>query len=302
MGIGKIGRKAIRLAIKTLDTAVLIIILLFIAVDCYAVWDARQAYTWAEAAHYEIYKPDAQTQDHSFEELGDINPEVFAWLSVYGTRIDYPVVQGSDNQKYINTNALGQYSLSGAIFLDARCSKAFLDFPSIVYGHHMEKNAMFGEIGNFADKEYFDARPYGSLYYSGEEHGLEIFAFLHCDAYDTRVFRTRIAEREEREVYLALLLERATYTRHIGVTPDDRIVLLSTCSSGSTNGRDILAGRIMDKTYENGFLATDTGKLFVAGRLTGLWARVPLWGKIAVFSLLPLLLLFMIHKKGERRI
>ncbi|MCG4817374.1 class B sortase, partial [Collinsella aerofaciens] len=73
----------------------------------------------------------------SFEQLKELNPEVFGWLTVYGTNIDYPVTQGKDNWKYVNTNALGEYSLSGAIFLDYTNRKDFQDFNSILYGHHM---------------------------------------------------------------------------------------------------------------------------------------------------------------------
>ena len=299
----KVTLKAIQAAIKFIDAVVLVIILFFIAADCYAAWDSRQAYEWAKASHYEIYKPAAATQNYSFKELQEINPDVFGWLTVYGTHIDYPIVQSSDNVKYVNTNALGRYSLSGAIFLDTRCSKDFSDFSSILYGHHMEKQAMFGEIGLFAQKDYFDARRYGKLYYGGKEHGLEFIAFVHCDAYDTTVFRTQITGREAQKPYLNLLYKKATYTRSVRATADDRIVLLSTCSSGSTNGRDILVGRITDELYEDIFKTTEKGNGLTVDTLYGIWEWLAAWAKIAVI-ILPLLLLilfFMIHKRQIQR-
>jgi sortase B len=297
----KAKRRAIRLTNEVLNILVMIVILLLLVTGGYAMWDSKQVYQAADAARYEIYRPAAEDGGLSFKELQAINPEVFAWLTVYGTHIDYPVVQGQDNMKYINTNAEGEYSLSGAIFLDSGCSKDFSDFSSIIYGHHMEKSTMFGEIGNFADKAYFDARKYGMLYYGGQEHGLEFFAFVRADAYDGTVYRTKVGE-EARQAYLGLLLSKALHTREIQVTANDRIVLLSTCSASSTNGRDILVARITDETYDDTFKTKDTDKsgntLKVDG-LPGLWAQIPLWAKITMIGilLLPLLLLFLTKNK-----
>ena len=219
-------RKAIRQANGIVDTAVLIAVLLLVVVGCYAMWDSKQVHQAASAANYAVYKPTAEAGGRSFEELRAMNPEVFGWLTVYGTHIDYPVAQGPDNMKYVNTNAEGQYSLSGAIFLDSNCEQDFSGFPSILYGHHMEKNTMFGEIGLFAEKSYFDARQYGMLHYGGREHGLEFFAFVHADAYDGGVFRANIAGTQARQAYLDMLLRTAIHTRGIQANRGSRGSLL----------------------------------------------------------------------------
>lgn len=67
------------------------------------------------------------------------------WLTLDGTRIDFPVVQGADNMVYVNTDVYGDFSLSGAIFLDSRCPADFTAPYSIVYGHHIEDGGMFGD-------------------------------------------------------------------------------------------------------------------------------------------------------------
>ena len=239
----KIIRKIIYAIDKSMNTAVLIVIVFLLAFAVYALWDSQQVYRAADSNVYAAYKPTVDGAGLSFEELMAINPEVFAWLSIEGTNIDYPVVQGENNMKYVNTNAEGEYSLSGAIFLDFNNSKGFTDFNSIIYGHHMAKKMMFGEIGEFADKAMFDTHRYGTLYFDKQAHELEFFAFLHVDAYDGRVFSPAVTDAARGE-YLDNLLRLATYTRDIGVTVDDNIVLLSTCSASSTNGRDILVGRL----------------------------------------------------------
>lgn len=299
-----IGRKAVKVINSIINLIVLTVILLLIAFALYAMWDSGQVYNAADAARYEIYKPAAVDEGKSFEELQAINPEVFAWLTVYGTHIDYPVTQGEDNMKYVNTNAEGDYSLSGSIFLDYANSKDFSDFNSIMFGHHMEKETMFGEIGLFSDKNYFDARMYGNLYYGGEDHGLQFFAFIQTDAYDHTVFSPGVMGKDAQQTYLNNLLNKAVYTRDIGVTVEDRILLLSTCSSTTTNGRDILIARITDETYDDIFKTTETnntGTQLVVDKLLGIWERIPLWLRIVMPILLLLLLVIVIYYKHKER-
>lgn len=82
------------------------------------------------------YKPDPD--DPAAAEDSPIAEDMVAWLTIDGTNIDYPVMQGKDNTYYLNTDPFGAYSLSGSIFLDSRCSRDFSDSYSIIYGHHMD--------------------------------------------------------------------------------------------------------------------------------------------------------------------
>ena len=245
-----IGRKAIKLVNSLLNIVVLIIVILLTAFAGYALWDSNHLHKAADKSTYAIYKPSQEDEGKSFLALQAINPEVIAWLSVYGTNIDYPVTQGSSNMKYVNTSAEGLYSLSGSIFLDCRNSNDFSDFNSILYGHHMAKQVMFGEIGDFSDRKIFDSHRYGNLYFGGKDHGIEFFAFVHTDAYDSSVFTPNM-QGAQREEYLYSLYAKTMHKRDVCVTAEDRIILLSTCSSRSTNGRDILVGRITDEVYDD---------------------------------------------------
>jgi len=275
-----IGKAAIRLTSEIINTAVLLTVMVLFAFGCYAIWDSNQVYAAADAVRYQDYKPLDAHGISSFQDLQATNPEVLGWLTVYGTHIDYPVAQSNDNLKYINTDATGKRSLSGSLFLDSRNGRNFADFSSIIYGHHMDREAMFGEITEFSDRKYFDARQYGSLYFDGRQHGLEFFAFIHADAYDDTVYRFKITGQAERQAYLDMLMERAVNLRRdVQVTPGDRVVLLSTCSSGATNERGILVGRLTDTVHEDTFQTNATGAatIPVIGALPGLAAQLPPW-------------------------
>jgi len=209
----KIGKRTIRLVNGIVSLFVLIVILLLLVFGCYAIWDSDQVYASAASARYTIYKPTAENQGLSFKELQAVNPEVFSWLTVYGTHIDYPVTQAKDNVKYINTDAKGNFALSGSIFLDAGNHPDFSDFNSILYGHHMAGQVMFGEIPLFADKNYFAARKYGMLHYGGKDYGLEFFAFIHDNAYDNSLFNVKIADSKSRQAYLSQIVKKAVQFR-----------------------------------------------------------------------------------------
>jgi len=300
---GSMARKLIKFVNSAVNYIVLTVILILIAFAGYALWDSNQIYQAADKSHYAIYKPTIEDEGKSFKELQAINAEVFAWLTVYGTNIDYPVTQGPDNMKYVSTNAEGLYSLSGAIFLDSHNSKDFSDFNSILYGHHMEKKKMFGEIGNFSDKDIFDANRYGNLYFDEKDHGLEFFAFVHTDAYNSAVFTANV-EATQSQAYLDNLLANAMYTRDIGVTADDRIILLSTCSSNSTNGRDILIARITDETYEDPFINDNKNngkKQTGTNGQGGLAKELHLLNLILVILLIVLVIIIYYRRKNRKR-
>ena len=303
-----ISMKAIKSVNNIVNFAVLTVIILLLAFAGYALWDSNQIYDAADKSHYAAYKPTVEDEGKSFKELQSINPEIFAWLSVYGTHIDYPVTQGKDNFKYVNTNAEGKYSMSGAIFLDSSNSGDFSDFNNILYGHHMEKKKMFGDIGEFAQKDMFDTHRYGNLYFDEKDHGIEFFAFIHTDAYNYKVFTPGVTEKEERQALLDYLLENAMYKREIEITAEDHIILLSTCSSSSTNGRDILIGKLSGETYDDPFIAIKTetdGKkeqISVDSKVkNSLIDEIPLWRLVLIISLILIILSLLIDRIRYKR-
>lgn len=241
-----------RRIIKTIDSLVNFIILTLILVSMgfssYMLWDTNQVYKQADAKNYEAYIP---TEKHtkSFKQLQKINPDVFGWIRINDTHINYPLVQAQDDDKYMNTDAEGNYQLSGAIFLHCANNPNFMDFNSIIYGHHMEEHMMFGDVGEFNKKSYFDSHKYGNLYFNGKNHGIELFALLQVDAYNDFIFNVCPDTEEAKQEYLNQILDNAKYKRDINVTAKDHLVLMTTCTSDMTNGRNVLVGRLTNKVY-----------------------------------------------------
>lgn len=231
-----------------INFCVLLFLLLLFSYGCYAIWDSEQIYAAGNAANYQVYKP-SEESELSFNDLKERNPDVLGWLNVYGTKIDYPLLQGEDNQKYISTNAQGDYSLAGSIFLDYRNTPDFSDFNTIVFGHHMEKSAMFGDLERFFNQDFFDHHKYGNLYFDRKDHGIEFFAFMEVDAFDSSIYTTPIHQIQAKQEYLERIKKQSKYYRDVGISIEDHLILLSTCTENTTNGRHILVGRVTDKVF-----------------------------------------------------
>ena len=89
----------------------------------YALWDANQVYSQASSSEYEAYRPvstiekDELASFSGFHKLQQVNPEVLGWINVYGTNIDYPLVQAKDNEKYLNKDSKGEFAATGLFSL-----------------------------------------------------------------------------------------------------------------------------------------------------------------------------------------
>ncbi len=238
--------KILQIADKAVN---LLMILCFLPILCYGIyvlWDSQHISQQADASLYETYRPTGD--DHvSFAELQKQNPEVFGWLTVEDTHINYPLVQAENNSKYVNTDVMGEFSLSGSLFLDCRNHKDFSDFNNIIYGHHMEKDAMFGELESYEQASFFEKHLKGSLFYENAWHDIEFFAFLKADAYDTVLYNVSLTN-EDMPAYLDAVRERAVHYRDLPFGTEEQLIALSTCTSESTNGRHLLIGRILEQS------------------------------------------------------
>ena len=241
-------RKIVSMIDSTVNIAVLLFFILCVLFSGYSIWDNNHIYTKASPSVYETYKPEKE-DTKSFEELIKINPDVYGWITLYGTEIDYPLVQGEDNDKYVNTDYEGNFSLSGALFLDCNNSRDMRDTVNIIYGHHMEKDKMFGGLDHYEKQDYFKEHQYGNLYVDGTNYGLEFFMLIKADAYDSKVYNTN-----ERDINQYIEYISSYSLQKLDIPECERLICLSTCSSDSTNGRVILVGSITSETFEDPYL------------------------------------------------
>ena len=125
---------------------------------------------------------------------------------------------------------------------------------------------------------------------------------LLTDAYDNGIFGPRIESEEARQVYLQNLFDKAVFTHDVEVTTEDHILLLTTCSSESTNGREILAAKIADERFDNPFVV-ETAKTSqqVSVDQQSSWENVPMWLKIILPVVVLMLLAIVIYHRFKKQ-
>jgi len=208
----------------------------------YRVWNIQQGYA-AEAdmrSAVVAYKPQRnETVNQSVIDLQAKYPDAVGWLTVPGTKIDYPFVQSKDNDTYLRRDLNGKYAAAGTLFMDCRCAPDFNSQNTIIYGHHMKNGSMFGTLKAFADKEFFAKNSSGSIFLPHENLKLEFFAYLVVKATDKEIYSAELSGN-----YLKYVKQKARQYRDIIFTSNDRIVTLSTCAYEFDGARMVLLARI----------------------------------------------------------
>lgn len=178
-------------------------------------------------------------KDEVQEELSMSREDYRAWLRVDDTHIDYPVMQSDNDLYYANHDIDGNSSLTGAIYMAYDNAPDMSDPYIVIFGHHMDNGAMFGDLDRFLDEEYFYKHQKGTLVFPGGINDITFFAVLHTDAYEHEIYSVGNRDLEELIQYVAANAE----IMDTGAVKDAKqIICLSTCSDVVTNGRLVLLG------------------------------------------------------------
>ena len=243
-----VAARAARIGDKILSSLAIILMVVMLSYGGYSLWDTYVTMTGAFLSKgFLKYKPDVNNSEEtrlSLQELLAINPDTRGWITLDGTHIDYPMVQGKDDMEYVNKDATGEFALSGAIFLTAENKPDYSDPYMLTYGHHVENGAMYGDVMEFLDEGYFEKNRTGHLFLpDGRARNLEVFAAIECDAYDRMIYS--VDDKKGQIMNLVnYLKEHSTHFRDIGIKESDQVMALSTCVSLETNGRAVVMVRV----------------------------------------------------------
>lgn len=187
-----------------------------------------------------------------FEDLQiNTNEDIYAWIYIPDSKIDYPVVQHpEDNYYYLNYNLDGSKGYPGCIYTENYNAKDFSDPNTIIYGHNMKNGSMFAGLHKFEDIEYFDANPYIYIYTPDELLVYEIFA-----AYEASSEHILYNHDFSNEIVYSVYLDEVFDTRsmvcnlreNVEVTTEDRIITLSTCIANKPNNRYLVQGVLLNE-------------------------------------------------------
>lgn len=180
-----------------------------------------------------------------FDALSEINSDVIAWINIPGTALNYPVVQGDDNNYYLKHLFTKAYNVGGCVFLDCGHSPDFSDRHSVLYGHRMNDGTMFTSIQKYKDQSYYDKHSYAILLTPDKNYVIEFFSGYVTNVQDD-AWNTRFSSDEKYQDWLNGLMEKSDFISAITPGPGDRVVTLSTCSHAFENARYVLHGVIRE--------------------------------------------------------
>ncbi len=188
-----------------------------------------------------------------FNELNDINTDIYGWIYIPGTEVDYPVVQSindRDDAFYLDHNIYKQYQFSGTIYSEIQNSTDFHDPVTVLYGHNMLNGSMFATLHRFNDSDFFNEHNTAFILTK-----YKVYTYLIYSAYtfDDRHILNTYNFREDGvfKEYLASTLEPHSYDANVreGVelNEDHKILTLSTCTNGAANTRYLVQGVLVDE-------------------------------------------------------
>ncbi len=243
--------------LRALDALTNLIVILILCLagtySIYALWDNERIYAAAENVQADMIqlKPEIERDEEKdtgadFSALLEVNRDVCGWVSLDGTQIDYPVLQGETNLTYINRDVYGNFALAGSIYLDSRNDKTYQDTYSLLYGHHMENSKMFGDLDLYKEKKFLTSNQAGVLILPDRAYNLEIFSSLLVQASDDMIFDPTRWQDENINELLTYIKEHALHLRDdvwetlMHAETPFQILALSTCSSEFTDARTIV--------------------------------------------------------------
>jgi len=176
-----------------------------------------------------------------FEALNSMYPGIVGWIRLEGTKINYPVMQYSDNDYFLSRLPDGTPHRSGSIFLDYRNKSDFSDKSILIYGHESRTDEMFATLKNYRNQEFYDENPVIHLYTPEKDYKIAVFAghLAHSQRdHPPMEFETD----EEFLTYIEHIKSISLFTSDIEISADDRIVNLCTCAYDFNEARLVIVG------------------------------------------------------------
>ena len=184
-----------------------------------------------------------------FAHLYTLNPDLVGWISIDGTKVNYPVVQsGTDNANYyLKHNFEKKYSVHGCIYA-AETTDVFTPSDNVIlYGHRMGDNSMFGQLGLYTDKAFWETHQYILFDTLEERHLYQVIAVFATSVSYGRGFAYHrfvdAADPEEFESFVQQCKALSYYDTGLTAEYGDKLLTLSTCEYTNTNGRLVVIAK-----------------------------------------------------------
>ncbi|MDR3310761.1 MAG: class B sortase [Oscillospiraceae bacterium] len=188
----------------------------------------------------------AEWLEWDFDGLLNTNSDFVGWISNPGTNIHYPFVQREkDNEYYLTHTFKNVKNKVGAIFMDMRNSTDLTSRNTILYGHNMRNHSMFWTLTRYSAQAFYNSYPTYRIMTPYGNYTVEIFAGFNADPATSQAWRTEFYTPESFMNWVESMRGQSKFRTNVTLTPDDRVVTLSTCSYVFQNARFVVFGKLI---------------------------------------------------------
>ncbi|MCR5144143.1 MAG: class B sortase [Lachnospiraceae bacterium] len=173
--------------------------------------------------------------------LQKVNPDTVGWLYIENTDVSYPIMYSGDDKKYLHTDFNGAEANAGAIFLEGENSSDFNDRHTLIYGHNMKNESMFGSLKNYkSDESYYDDHQYFQVITVGEDgstikYRYHIFAYKDVSVNDDVYYVLDENSTEMDKFIYNELKNNSLINVSVPSDTDQHVITLSTCTTSDNN-------------------------------------------------------------------
>ena len=186
-----------------------------------------------------------------WKKLNNINADIYAWIYIPGTDIDYPILQHpTDDTYYLNYNMNGTRGYPGCIYTELANRKDLTDFDTVLYGHNMRNNSMFAMLHKYEDREFFENYPYVYIYTKDRVLVYDIFAAYQTgDAHilHTNDFLTDEGRLQYLETIVKYTDDSAKVRNPVELSVDSHLLTMSTCVSRQADKRFLVQAVLLNE-------------------------------------------------------
>ena len=164
-----------------------------------------------------------------------LNPDFRGWIKISGTQIDMPLVQGVDNDYYLEYDYKNHFSFAGSLYYDYRNQTNYKDRHAVIYGHYMKDGTMFHDLHAFKEETFYEVHNQIELYGISQAHRYEIFSIqiVSADTYTLNMPK----DDDALEGYVQDLLAHSIYKKEYEFPEELKLLTLVTCTYEFDNAR-----------------------------------------------------------------
>lgn len=184
-----------------------------------------------------------------YKMLYSLNQKLIGWIKIDDTYIDYPVLQTSNNEYYMNHNFDQEQDKNGSIFLDMDCTILPRSTNLILYGHHMRSGRMFGQLNKYSSEEFYKEHKYIQFDTIYERGTYEVMYVFRSKIYEESeiVFKyyqfINANSETEFNSYMREMAAMSLYDTGVTAEYGDELLTLSTCDYYTDYGRFVVVAK-----------------------------------------------------------